>query len=79
QAKNKVASRVVLSSERPRGRLFTVGSDWIQRRQDRSGRDELDAVAALPLDEVTDVLKQYPLTRGSTVTIGPEDEELAPT
>jgi predicted Zn-dependent peptidase len=78
QAKNKVASRVVLSSERPRGRLFTVGSDWIQRRQYRSVRDDLDAVAALTLDEVTAVLKQYPLTRGTTVTIGPLDEVRAP-
>ncbi|MEN6496284.1 MAG: hypothetical protein ABFD16_18530 [Thermoguttaceae bacterium] len=42
-------------------------------------RDDIDAVAALTLDEVTAVLKQYPLTRGATVTIGPLDEVRAPT
>jgi len=78
QAKSKVASRVVLSSERPRGRLFTVGSDWVQRREYRSVRDDLNAVAALTLDEVMGVLEEYPLTRGATVTIGPLDGVDAP-
>ena len=31
QAKNKVKARVVLSSERPRSRLFSVGGNWMQR------------------------------------------------
>ena len=31
QAKNKVKARVVLSSERPRSRLFNVGGNWLQR------------------------------------------------
>jgi predicted Zn-dependent peptidase len=71
QAINKVSSRVVLSGERPRGRLFAVGSDWVQRRQYRSVRDDLDAVAAITLDDVAAVLAKYPLTQSTTVTIGP--------
>jgi predicted Zn-dependent peptidase len=71
QAVNKVSSRIVLSGEIPRGRLFTVGSDWVQRRQYRSIRDDLDAVAAITLDDVAAVLAKYPLTRSTTVTIGP--------
>ena len=35
QAKSKIRSRIVLSSERPRGRLFAVGSDWVYRREYR--------------------------------------------
>ncbi len=35
QAKNKINSRVVLSSERPRGRLFNLGSNWTYRREYR--------------------------------------------
>ena len=35
QAKSKVRSRIVLGSERPRGRLFAVGSDWVYRREYR--------------------------------------------
>jgi predicted Zn-dependent peptidase len=74
QAKSKVSSRVVLSSERPRGRLFSVGSDWVQRGEYCSVRDVLDDVAAVSLDDVLAVLRKYPLSRGTTVTIGPSAE-----
>lgn len=71
QAKRKINSRVVLSSERPRGRLFTVGSNWTQRGEYRTVRDDLDAVAAVTLDDITRVLKKYPLSVSTTVVIGP--------
>ena len=71
QAKSKVRSRIVLSSERPRGRLFAVGSDWVYRRKYESTRDDLDAVAAVTLDDIARVLRECPLTRSATVTIGP--------
>ncbi len=71
QAKNKVASRLVLASERPRGRLFFVGSDWVQRREYRSLRDDLDALAAVSPEQIAAVLDRYPLTQNTTVTIGP--------
>ncbi len=74
QARNKVSSRVVLAGERPRGRLFSVGSDWVQRREYRSVRDDLDAVAAITLDDGAAVLAKYPLAPGTTVTIGPLEE-----
>lgn len=73
QAKNKVRSRLVLSGERPRGRLFNVGGDWLQRSEHRSVADDLAAVAAITLDEVHAVLAKYPLTDCTTVTIGPDD------
>ncbi len=62
---------VVLGSERPRGRLFTVGGDWIQRHEYRTVRDDLDAVAAITLAEIEAVLRKYPLVPSTTVTIGP--------
>ena len=71
QAKSKVRSRIVLSSERPRGRLFSVGSEWVYRRQYRTVEQELDMVASLRVDETANVLAQYPLTQSATLTIGP--------
>jgi predicted Zn-dependent peptidase len=71
QAKNKIRSRIVLSSERPRGRLFAVGNDWVYRREYRPTDAELQAVAGVKLDELTAVLAKYPLSRPTTVTIGP--------
>ncbi len=62
QAKNKINSRVVLSSERPRGRLFNVGSNWTYRHEYRSVKDDLDAVDAVTLNDLAAVLRKYPLT-----------------
>jgi predicted Zn-dependent peptidase len=71
QAKSKINSRVVLSSERPRGRLFNVGGNWIQRREYRSVKQDLDAVEAITLADIAAVLAKYPLTKSTTVAIGP--------
>jgi predicted Zn-dependent peptidase len=71
QAKNKINSRVVLSSERPRGRLFNLGSNWTYRHEYRSVKDDLDAIDRITLDEVNAVLKKYPLSVSTTVAIGP--------
>ena len=79
QAKNKVCSRIVLSSERPRGRLFAVGSDWLQRREYRSVRDDIEAVGALGVDDLAAVVAKYSLSRTTTVTIGPLDDVRPPT
>jgi predicted Zn-dependent peptidase len=74
QAKNKVRSRIVLSSERPRGRLFALGTDWIYRREYRPTEVDLAAVARLTTDDLMAVLAKYPLTRATIVTIGPLTE-----
>ncbi|HWB10619.1 MAG TPA: pitrilysin family protein [Pirellulales bacterium] len=74
QAKNKINSRVVLSSERPRGRLFNLGANWIYRHEYRSVKDDLEAIDRITLDEVNAVLSKYPLSKSTTVAIGPLKE-----
>lgn len=74
QAKNKINSRVVLSSERPRGRLFNLGANWTYRHEYRSVKDDLDAIDRITLDEVNAVLARYPLSVSTTVAIGPLKE-----
>jgi len=78
QAKNKIRSRIVLSSERPRGRLFALGSQWVYRREYRSVDEELDAIADISLMQIHDVLKKYPLSKCATLTIGPLDKMSRP-
>jgi predicted Zn-dependent peptidase len=73
QAKSKINSRVVLGSERPRGRLFAVGTNWTHRREYRSVADDLEAVEAVTLEHVAAVLARYPLSRSTAVAIGPLD------
>jgi predicted Zn-dependent peptidase len=74
QAKNKIRSRVVLSAERPRGRLFAIGNDWIYRREYHPTDAELRTIAEITLDDLVAVLKKYPLSRSTTVAIGPLGE-----
>lgn len=78
QAKSKVRSRIVLGSERPRGRLFAVGSDWVYRREYRPVEGELDAVAGITVDDLRAVLAKYPLTNPTTITVGPLAELAKP-
>ncbi len=78
QARSKVSSRIVLSGERPRSRLFAVGAEWVQRRRYQSVRDLLDAVAAVTTDDVSRVLSRHPLSRSATVAIGPLADLPAP-
>jgi predicted Zn-dependent peptidase len=70
-AKSKTSSRVVLSSERPRGRLFNVGLNWMHRREYRPVKKDLDAIDAVTVAEIAAVLKKYPLSRSTTIAIGP--------
>jgi len=78
QAKNKVQSRIVLGSERPRGRLFALGSDWVYRRQYRPVELDLDMISKITLDDLAAVLAKHPLSRATTVTIGPLAEIVPP-
>ncbi len=78
QAKNKIRSRIVLSAERPRGRLFAVGNDWVYRREYCPVETELQLVADVTLEQVAAVLAKYPLSRPTTVTIGPLAEVASP-
>ena len=73
QAQSKVKARVVLGSERPRNRLFNVGGNWLQRREYRSVADDLAAIDKVTLADVHRVLKQYPFSKQTTVTVGPLD------
>jgi predicted Zn-dependent peptidase len=74
QAKNKIRARIVLASERPYNRLFPVGSDWIYRSEYRPMEAKLDAFSAVTVADLSAILAKYPLTRPTTVTIGPLSE-----
>jgi predicted Zn-dependent peptidase len=78
QAKNKVKARVVLSSERPQSRLFNVGGNWLQRREYRTVADDLRALDDVTLGDLEAVLGKFPLSRYTTLTVGPCKDVRAP-
>ena len=77
QAKSKINARVVLASERPRGRLFSVGNHWLQRGIYRSVKEDLALIDAVTRDDLAAVLKRWPLSLSTTVAVGPLDPTAA--
>ena len=74
RAKSKVCSQVVLQSERPSNRLFSVGGNWIHRREYRTVRDAVESYRAVTCRELRELLAKYPLTSPTTVAVGPLGE-----
>ena len=71
QARNKILSRVVRASERPKGRMVAVGMHWTYQHEYRSVDDELKAYAAVTTKEIREVLDRHPIDRVTTLALGP--------
>jgi predicted Zn-dependent peptidase len=78
QAKNKAESRIVLGSERSRGRLFNLAANWTQRREYRTVKADLDKYDSITRADVEAVVKKYPLVKNTTVCVGPLAEVARP-
>jgi predicted Zn-dependent peptidase len=78
QAKNKVLARSVLRSERPMGRLTTLGFQWAYRREYLSVEAELEAFAKVTTADIRRVLDRYPLLPQTIVSVGPTIDLHAP-
>ena len=78
QAKSKILSRVVRSSERPMGRMQAIGMGWTYLGKYRSVDEELAAFDAVTLDKVRQLLDRYPLTNTTTFALGPLDKVARP-
>lgn len=71
QAKSKVSSRIVLRSERPMGRLSSLGGNWVYRGEYRSVNDDLETVKSISAADIRQLLEIYPLAHTTTATVGP--------
>jgi predicted Zn-dependent peptidase len=71
QAQNKVLARSVLRSERPMGRLASLGFHWAYRRDYLSVADELEAFSRVTLADLRRVLDRWPLLPMTIVAVGP--------
>jgi len=71
QAQNKVASRIVLRSERPMGRLGSLGNNWVYRNEYHSVDDDLQVLQSISTAGIRTLLEAYPLAQTTTVAIGP--------
>ena len=71
QAKSKIGSRVVRSSERPMGRMQAIGMAWTYLHQYRTVDDDLKAFDAVTLDSIRQVLDAYAIDQVTTLALGP--------
>lgn len=78
RSKNKVLARSVIRSERPMGRLMSVGYHWSYRREYLEIERELDLFQAVALDDVRRVLDRWPLLPTSIVSVGPTTDVQSP-
>jgi predicted Zn-dependent peptidase len=78
RAKSKICSHIVLQGERTTSRLFSVGMNWLVRREYRTTRELVAEYQAVTRDDIAAVLRKYPLSVNTTVTIGPLTDVAAP-
>jgi predicted Zn-dependent peptidase len=71
QARNKMMSRLVRGSERPKGRLMAVGMGWTYQHEYRSVDDDLRAFEAVTLRSIREVLERYSLDKVTALALGP--------
>lgn len=75
QARNLLATRLVSRGEQPMHRMLAIGQNWHSRHEYRSLDDELAALYAVTVDDLRQVITDFPLTLTSTVSVGPNTTE----
>jgi predicted Zn-dependent peptidase len=71
QAKNKFLARSVLRSERPMGRLASLGFHWTYRHEYLPVAQELELFGKVTVEDVRRVLTRWPLLPMTVVSVGP--------
>lgn len=71
QARNKVASRIVLRGERPMGRLSLLGGNWLYRQEYRTIADDLTVIRGVTLQDIQELLQRFPIRMTTTAGVGP--------
>jgi predicted Zn-dependent peptidase len=61
----------VLRSERPMGRLASLGHNWLYRAEYRSVADDLNTLRAITPADIRKLVELYPLRQLTTSAVGP--------
>ena len=73
-AKQKVASQIVLASERTENRMFSAGSQWLTGQPFKSVAEIAEIYQSITLDQVNEAIRRYPLFSNMTLVVGPNDQ-----
>lgn len=72
-AKQKIASQIVLASERTENRMFSAGSQWLAGQPFKPVAEIARIYQSLTLDEINEAIRAYPLFENMTLVVGPND------
>jgi predicted Zn-dependent peptidase len=71
-AKNKICSGIILGSERPSNRLFSIGSAWVNREQYESVSENAENYRRVTRDAVQGAFEKFSQRSTVTVSVKPE-------
>ena len=74
-AKNKICSGMILGSERPSNRLFSIGNAWTIRRTYETIQDASEHYRRVTLEEVQRAFEALANRTNVTVSVGPEADQ----
>ncbi len=70
-AKNKICAGIILGSERPGNRLFTIGNTWINRQKYETVAESVDKYQRVTLDELQTAFESLEDRSNINVTVLP--------
>jgi len=73
-ARNKTLSALTIKCEQPMGRLVSLGFNWVYNQQYRSLKDEVDAVHAVKLDDIGNLIEKLDPGKFTMLSLGPKTE-----
>jgi predicted Zn-dependent peptidase len=77
-AKRKIASHIVLASERTNSRMFSIGSQWLSEESFKTVAEIAAIYESVTLDQIHEALASFPLDQNMTVTVGPCENLVTP-
>ncbi len=72
-AKQKIASHIVLASEKTESRMFSVGAQWLAGHEFKTAQEIAEIYESLTLDDINQAIEDFPLDRSMTLVVGPND------
>lgn len=76
-AKKKIASHILLASERTETRMFSIGTQWLNGQEYKGPGEIAERYQSVTLDQVNAALQRYRMENPMTVAVGPREEWLA--
>ena len=70
-AKNKMLSALTIRCEQPMGRLVSLGFNWIYNHQYQSVQQDVDAIKAVSVANISDLTQQLKPAKFTMLSLGP--------